>query len=102
MATTVQILDSQHPDAKLDHALSFSTWLETGDTLNTVTASVSTGINLGDGSTAPAPAISGNDVVFWLHGGTSGQTYTGQVDITTAEGRSETVEWQITIIDPNS
>jgi hypothetical protein len=103
MATELVILDSQHPSARLDHGLTYAEWLETDDTLSTVSVSVTTsGINLGDGSIAPAPAIVGTDVVFWLYGGTSGTTYFGEVTVTTENGRRDNTEWQITIIDPNA
>jgi hypothetical protein len=100
MATTLIILDSQHPDAVLDHALTFSTWLETGDSLTDVSVTADLGITVEDG--AKAPSIEGDSIVFWLSGGAHNQTYFGAVTVTTASGRTDIIEWQITIIDPNA
>ncbi|WP_372918749.1 hypothetical protein [Sandarakinorhabdus sp.] len=96
--TTMIELAKQHPGAVLDHAVSFGTWLA-GDTLESPPAVVvSAGLTLTPAG-KPAPAISGSDVVFWLGGGTSGTTYNVQVTITTAAGRVQPQDCQITILD---
>ena len=100
MPTELIELQPQHPSAKLDHAVSFASWLADGDSLSTATVTAGAGITVHDGSVKPAPAIDGSDVVFWLSGGTGGVAYQGAVAVTTADGREDTVEWQIQIIDP--
>jgi len=100
MPSSVIVLDSQHPGAVLDHALTFSTWLEEGDSLSDVAVAADSGITVEGG--AKAPTIEGSSVVFWLSGGESGRTYSGTATVTTASGRVDVFEWQITIIDPNS
>jgi ssDNA-binding replication factor A large subunit len=90
-------LREQHPGDVLDHAVAFADWLD-GDNLATKAVVASTGITLGSG--AKAPAISGDDVVFWLSGGTSGTTYTVEVTVTTTGGRTRVVDCQITVTDP--
>ena len=89
-------LREQHPGDVLDHAVQFADWLDT-DELSTVAVTVSAGITLGS---SPAPAISGDDVVFWLSGGTTGTTYFAQVTVTTTGGRTRVVDCQIPITDP--
>ena len=90
-------LREQHPGDVLDHALPFADWLD-GDELATLAVVVSAGITLGTGG--KAPAISGDDVVFWLSGGVSGTTYAVEVTVTTTGGRTRVVDCQITVTDP--
>ena len=91
-------LREQHPGDILDHAVKFADWLD-GDDLATAAVSVGSGITLTP-SGKPAPAISGDDVVFWLGGGATGTTYNIQVTVTTTGGRTRVVDCQIPIIDP--
>jgi hypothetical protein len=103
MATkSLILLDPQHPNSILEYGIGFTDWLaESGDALATATVTASNGINIGDGGVAPAPLIDDfNNVIFWISGGISGQTYTGQVVVTTTNGRTEVIDWQISIIDP--
>lgn len=90
-------LRSQHPGDNLDHAVQFGAWLD-GDTLSTVAVVAQAGITLGTGP--KAPAITGDDVVLWLSGGTSGTTYTVEVTVTTAGNRTRVQDCQILILDP--
>ena len=89
-------LREQHPGDVLDHALAFADWLD-GDTLSTVAVAVASGITIG---ASPAPAISGDDVVFWLSGGTTGTSYAVEVTVTTAGGRTRVQDCSIEIVDP--
>jgi hypothetical protein len=89
-------LQEQHPGDILDHAIAFADWLD-GDDLSTVAVTVQSGLTLGS---SPAPAISGDDVVFWLRGGTTGTTYAVQVTVTTTGGRTRVIDCQIAITDP--
>jgi hypothetical protein len=98
MAIELITLKEQHPQDDLDHAVSFSEWIDTGDTLASCTVTVPSGITLGSGT--KAPAISGLDVVFWLTGGDSGNTYYPQVAVVTANGRRKVVDGSILILDP--
>jgi hypothetical protein len=75
------------PTAVLDYALDWSLWLQTGETLSTATVTPSAGITV-QGS--PAPGISGTKVVWWMGGGTAGQTYVVTVTVTTSQGRTDT------------
>jgi hypothetical protein len=90
-------LREQHPGDVLDHAVAFADWLD-NDELATQVVVAGAGITLGSG--AKAPAISGDDVVFWLSGGTSGTTYTVEVTVTTTGGRTKVQDCQILIVDP--
>lgn len=90
-------MEPQHPGDGLDHAVAFGDWLE-GDDLATCAVAVQSGITLG--SNAKAPAISGDDVVLWLSGGTSGTSYDVAVTVTTAGGRTKVQDCRITITDP--
>jgi hypothetical protein len=90
-------LREQHPGDVLDHAVAFADWLD-GDELATLAVVAGAGITLGTGG--KAPAISGDDVVFWLSGGVSGTTYAVEVTVTTTGGRTRVVDCQITVTDP--
>lgn len=96
---TTIMLREQHPGDVLDHAVGFASWLADGDTL-TGTPTVTAGAGIVVGSPAPATAIDGDDVVFWLSGGTSGETYDIEVTANTTGGRTKVVDCQITITDP--
>lgn len=75
-------LAGQLPTALLSQALSFSLWLAPGDSLVSVVVTADPGITIAD----PAPSIVGESVVFWLTGGTLGETYIITVTVTTAFG----------------
>lgn len=94
---TTVVWPDKHPSDVLDYAVAFATWLETGDSLSTVSVSADAGITVGS---SPAPAIDGTDVVLWLSGGTTGTTYDVQVTVTTDGGRTKVVDCQITVTDP--
>lgn len=91
-------LDAQHPSDDLDHAVRFTNWLPTDDTIASCAVSVSPGLNLGTSS--KAPLIAGPNIVFWLSGGESGREYYVQVTAQTAQGRRKIVDGAILILDP--
>lgn len=93
----IQLRD-QHPGDDLDHEVGFADWLDTGDELATQSVAVASGLTLG--TSAKAPAISGDGVVFWLSGGTSGASYAVEVTVTTTGGRTKVQDCTITITDP--
>ena len=96
--TELLTLEEQHPSDELDHAVKFSNWLSSGDTLSSCTVTVSSGLTLG--TSTKAPAIAGANVVFWLSGGQAGKEYFIQVVAQTNQGRRKTVDGSITILDP--
>jgi hypothetical protein len=91
-------LESQHPSDDLDHAVRFSNWLPTDDTISSCAVSVSSGITLG--SSTKAPLIAGSNIVFWLSGGEPGREYYVQVTAQTTQGRRKIVDGAILILDP--
>lgn len=102
MADAHVTLKRQHPAADLDHVVTVR-GLATSETLTgTPTVTPGTGLTV---KSDPAPAISGgNVVVFWLTGGTAGQTYQGEIRCGTNQGRSVVITWDIEIRDlsPNA
>jgi len=91
-------LREQHPGDNLDHAVAFADWLDGDELTGSPGVVAQPGITLGTGG--KAAAISGDDVVFWLSGGTSGTTYNVEVTVTTTGGRTRVVDCQIAITDP--
>lgn len=97
MADAHVTLKRQHPLATLDHTITVR-GLATNETLSgTPTVTAAAGLTVGSN---PAPAISGtNAVVFWLSGGTAGQTYQGEIVVGTNQSRTPVITWEIEIID---
>jgi ssDNA-binding replication factor A large subunit len=91
-------LREQHPGDELDHAVAFGEWLDSGDELATQAVVAASGLTLGSG--AKAAAISGDDVVFWVSGGTTGTIYAVEVTVTTTGGRTRVVDCEIAVTDP--
>lgn len=76
------------PDARLDYLIQWSAWLASGDSIASVTWSVTSG----DGallvcSGSYAPSVSGTTSTVWLEGGTVGVDYAVRARITTTLGR---------------
>ena len=71
------------PDAVLDYAVDWSTWLPEGDTIATSTWTVPTGI------TKDSDSHDDTTVTIWLSGGTLGETYELVNRVTTAAGRTD-------------
>jgi hypothetical protein len=93
-------LDGKHPLEVVDYPLEFDDQLVGAETISAITSvTVTTGLTLTP-SGKPSPAISGDAVVFWVGGGTHGETYTVQVVITTSGGRTLVADASITVTDP--
>lgn len=92
------VLEGKHPAEVVDYALDFAGWLVGEETLATLTScTATTGLTVGS---SPAAAISGDTVVFWLTGGTSGTTYQVAVVVVTSGGRTLVADAEITVTDP--
>lgn len=91
-------LEGKHPGETVKVAVSFAQQLGTGDSLTgTPTVTPDSGIT----TTSPsAPTISGNTVVIWLSGGTSGVTYDIAVTVTTTGGYTLVADLEIEVTDP--
>lgn len=94
----IVVLEGKHPSEVVDYSLDFAGWLVDGETLQTLSScAADSGLTIG---AAPAPAISGTEVVFWASGGTTGATYAGETVVVTSGGRTLVADWQITVTDP--
>jgi len=71
------------PSAVLDYAFDWSGWLASGETIDTHTITVDTGLTK-DSSTEDA-----GKVTVWLSGGTAGVNYKVACKITTSAGRTD-------------
>lgn len=72
---------NKDPDATLDYGIDWSDWLDSGDTISSVTWVVPTGI------TKTAQSHTDTISMIWLSGGTLGQSYDIVCRITTTGGR---------------
>lgn len=83
------------PNAKLDYAIDWSAWLQSGETINASTWTVPEGI------TEATPASSETDGVatIWLTGGTVGQNYAVTNHITTSMGREDDRSLHLRVIE---
>lgn len=71
------------PEAVVDFAFDWSTWLASGDTIDTFTVTVPSGITLDSSSEASGV------VTAWISGGTAGTTYIVECKIVTTQGRTD-------------
>lgn len=74
---------TKDPDAVTDYPFDWSDWMESGDTISTVTVTVSSGL------TKDSVTFTTSAVVVWVSGGTAGTVYTIACRIVTADGRTE-------------
>lgn len=74
---------SKDPDAVLDYAVDWSSWLVEGDTITGSEWTVADGLTMDDDSFTDTSAV------IWLSGGTLGERYTVVNRITTEQGRVE-------------
>jgi hypothetical protein len=79
---TVPHVERKDPSDILDYLWDWSDWLETGETLTTVTWDVPTGLTQDDDDIGTTTATA------WLSGGTAGETYTVGCLVTTSMGRT--------------
>jgi hypothetical protein len=68
---------TKDPDAVLDFAFDWSSWLATGETISSHTVTVETGI------TKDSDSESSGVVTVWLSGGSVGERYDVECEITT-------------------
>lgn len=73
------------PQARLDYAIDWSAWLQSGETINASTWSVPDGIT----QATPEPSETDGVATIWLTGGTVGQNYMVTNHITTSMGRED-------------
>ena len=76
-------LYKKDPDAVLDFAFDWSSWLAESETINTYTVTVMSGLTLDSDSQADGV------VTVWLSGGTAGNWYTVACRIVTSAGRTD-------------
>ena len=78
------------PDAVLDYAINWATWLDT-DTISTSTWTVESGL------TKDSDTKTTTIATIWVSGGTLATSYSGVNHIVTAAGREEdrTVMWDV-------
>ena len=94
----------KQPDEILDYALDFSGRLETGETI-TLTSCMSVNLETGADSsaalisTSPAPAVSGQAVVFWLENGADGEHHKVTVIVTSSGGRDLEDDLDVFIVE---
>lgn len=73
------------PQAKLDYAVDWSAWLQSGETISDSTWTVPPGLT----EATPGPSESGGVATIWLTGGTVGQNYMVTNHIKTSMGRED-------------
>lgn len=93
MATSSTI--AHDPQAKLDYAVDWSLWLQTGETITTSTWTVPTGIT----QAMPNPSNTSTVATIWLTGGTVGTHYTVTNHIVTSMGREDDRSLFIRVIE---
>lgn len=85
---------TKDPDAVLDYKFDWKTksngrgfadWLDTGETITSITVTPATGITVDSSSITDA----GTTVTVWLSGGTAGTEYTVACRIVTSAGRTD-------------
>lgn len=80
------------PDAALDYAVDWSTWLSSGETISTYAIASDSSL-----ITIMSCAVSSAVVTAWLSGGTIGQTYTIGVKIVTSSGRTDERSFKVKV-----
>ena len=78
------------PDAVLDYAFDWNTWLASGETISSRVVTADTGL------TKVSDSESSGIVTAWLSGGTAGTSYNVACKIVTSDGRTE--ERSITVL----
>ena len=74
---------TKDPEAVLDYAFDWSSWLADGETITTPTVTAETGLTLDSSSE------SGGVVTAWVSGGTAGNNYSLECKIVTSAGRTD-------------
>ena len=78
------------PDAVLDYAFDWNTWLASGEIISSRVVTADTGL------TKVSDSESSGIVTAWLSGGTAGTSYNVACKIVTSDGRTE--ERSITVL----
>ena len=86
-------LYKKDPDAVLDFAFDWSSWLAESETINTYTVTVESGLTKDSDSQADGK------VTVWLSGGTAGNWYTVACRIVTSAGRTDERTMRIRVED---
>lgn len=81
------------PSAVLDYVFDWTGWLATGETIDTHTITVDTGL------TKDSSTESGGKVTVWLSGGTAGINYKVACLVTTSAGRTDERTLWIRVVD---
>ncbi len=81
------------PDATLDYAFDWSSWLQSGETISSYSITVDSGI------TKEGDSQSNGVVTVWLSGGTAGQTYSVSCKITTSMSRTDERTMKIFVME---
>jgi len=76
---------SHDPQAKLDYAVDWSAWLQSGETISESTWTVPAGLT----EVTPTPTPTGSVATIWLAGGTVGQNYMVTNHIKTSMDRED-------------
>jgi hypothetical protein len=75
------------PDATLDYAVDWTSWLAAGETISSVVWDVPTGLTEESAPGGWSEPDANNARTVWLSGGTAGTDYTVGCEITTSVGR---------------
>ncbi len=81
------------PDAVLDYGFDFTSWLDIGETISSVTWVVPSGI------TKDSEVTGTVTVKVWLSGGTAGTTYSIAAKIVTTDSRTDERTMDIKVVD---
>jgi hypothetical protein len=84
---------TKRPDDRLDYDVDFTKWLTGGDTI----VSVSVSISAGTGVTNDDQTFTGQVVKVWLLGGADGDDALVTVEATTMQGRVKEVSFRLKI-----
>jgi len=81
------------PDAVLDYAFDWSSWLQSGETISSYSITVDSGL------TKESDNESDGVVTVWLSGGTAGSEYTVSCKITTSMSRTDERSMTIKVME---
>ncbi|MBW1730014.1 MAG: hypothetical protein JRH08_00785 [Deltaproteobacteria bacterium] len=81
------------PDAVLDYAFDWSSWLQSGETVSSYVITVDTGL------TKESDGEADGVVTVWLSGGTAGSEYTVSCKITTSMSRTDERSMTIKVME---
>lgn len=75
------------PDATLDYAVDWTSWLASGETISSVSWTVPAGVTEESAPGGWSEPDANNKRTVWISGGTAGTDYTVACEITTSVGR---------------